>query len=108
MIGWARVFALIGANEGPVFDPGHIRRIRPGQIRIRTLGRVQATQCPGLDHLIAEQLILALRAIAPEDGLGLREFSDLSDPIRQALMVHPLRGCPCVGGALGGRALGDT
>ncbi|MCY1223559.1 hypothetical protein D9M72_356890 [compost metagenome] len=91
VVGGAGVFLLFGADKGAIFHPRHVRRVRQCQEGILALGRVQPLHGAGGDHLLAQAVILFLRAVAPIDMVGLGQGGDFSDPGHQPGVLDPGR-----------------
>ncbi len=80
------LFAL-GADEGAVLDPGDVRGVGGGPVRIRPLRVIQRDERPRLDELLAEVVGLLVGTIEPVDRVGLAELRDLVHPPEQALVA---------------------
>ncbi len=83
----AGIFRMGGADVGAVFDAGDIRRVRAGQVGVGTLGWIELDQVAGFDHLGEQPVGFCLRAIAPDDGIGLGQGGDFIDPGFEAGML---------------------
>ncbi|MNK26621.1 hypothetical protein D3C87_449590 [compost metagenome] len=87
VVGGAGVFGAVGADEGAVFHPRHVGRIRAREERIRTLGGVQPAHGSRLDHLFAKAVVFFLRPIAPHDAVRLGQRDEAGDPVDQSAML---------------------
>jgi len=87
LVGPASSFFL-GADEGAVFDAGHVRRIGPSQEAARALGGVELLEGAGGHELLAQAVVFLLAAVAPVDGVGLAQGGHLSHPMDQLLVFH--------------------
>ncbi len=79
----ARVFLLRRADEGEVLDARDIRRIRAVQVAVGKRRLVEFDQVAGAEHQLDQFVALDVRAVAPVDAVGLRQFRGLLDPIAQ-------------------------
>ena len=84
------------ADKSELFDTRDVVRVRPVQIRARNFLLVQFDQHVLLERLSDQKLVLALRAVAPENVLGLCQRCDLMYPIE-----HSLVGGLCITDPLG-------
>ena len=84
------------ADKSELLDTRDVVRIRPVQIRARNFLLVQLDQDVLLERLSDQKLVLALRAVAPENVLGLCQRRDLLHPIE-----HSLVGGLCITDPLG-------
>ena len=87
VIGRTRLLFRGRADEGTVFDTRHVARVGAGQVRVRALLRVQALHRARFDHLCAQAVVLFFGAVAPVDGVGLREGRDLGHPIDEFIVL---------------------
>ena len=62
--------SLLGADVGPVLDPGDVAGVRPGEIGVRALRVGETAEGAGLDELVAEAVVLLGGSVAPVDRLG--------------------------------------
>src|SRR5438309_6370905 len=53
-----------------LFDAGNVARVGTDQEAIAALLRVEPDECARLDHLLAQLIVLRLRAVAPVDLVG--------------------------------------
>ena len=88
VVGRAGVDFLLAADEGAVFDPGHVGRVGAGEERAGALGGVQLDERAAIDHLAAQLVELFLAAIDPDHLCRLGQLDDLSNPIDDAGMPH--------------------
>ena len=86
VVGRAGVDFLLAADEGAVFDPGHVGRVGAGEERAGALGGVELDERAAIDHLAAQLVELFLAAIDPDHLGGLGQLDDLSNPIDDAGM----------------------
>ena len=88
VVGGASVDFLLAADEGAVFDPGHVGRVGTGEERTGALGGVELDERTPVDHLATQTVILFLAAVGPDHVGGLSQLDDLSNPIDDAGMPH--------------------
>src|ERR1700730_5241864 len=67
----------------PVLDPAHIGRVRTGQIGIWTFLRIEAYERAGVDHHLAQPVVLLLASISPDDLAGLAQRRHFANPVAQ-------------------------
>ena len=91
VVGWSSIGLAQGADEGPVFDAGDVARVGAGQEAVRAFLRVEPDERAGLDHLLAQAIVLRLRAVAPVDLVGLTQRNHLFDPSAQFCIGHIAR-----------------
>src|SRR6266566_1570700 len=77
----------LGAHEGPVLDAGDVARIRCRPVRPGALGRIELDERARLDQLLAQQLVLLVRAFEPVDGVRLAESDHLVHPPEELLVA---------------------
>jgi len=70
-------------DEGEVLDARDVRRVGPAQVALGEGRLVQFDQVTGAEHLLDEFVALDVRAVAPVDAVGSRQFRCLLDPIAQ-------------------------
>ena len=92
VIGRSRVIAPPAADERPILDPGHVRRVGEGQVAVRPFFRVQPAKGPLLHKQFAEPVVLLLRAVAPDHLVGLAQVGHLLDPGPELRPFHAHRG----------------
>ena len=83
VVGRPGVLLALRADEGPVLDPGDVAGIGAGEVGVRALGVGEALERAGVDHLLAETVVLLRRPVAPVDRVGLGQLGDLLDPGEQ-------------------------
>ena len=90
-----RVFPVVGgagvvlgerADEGTVFDAGHVVGSGTGVEAAGPLFVVKGEEGAGFDELGAEAVVLGLGAIDPVDGRGLGEVGHFFDPADEVLV----------------------
>src|SRR5207253_1149735 len=74
------------ANKRAVLDTRDITGMRASQVAAWAQLFVQLRERAALDHELAEHLIFLLRAVAPEDAVGLAEFGHLLHPGESGLV----------------------
>ncbi|GAA3220819.1 hypothetical protein GCM10020256_27190 [Streptomyces thermocoprophilus] len=87
VVGRAGVLFLLGADEGPVLDPGDVGRVGGRVVGVGALDRVELLEGALGDELLAESLVLGLGSVTPDHVVRLRQFGDLVDPRDQFLMA---------------------
>ncbi|KAG0750975.1 hypothetical protein G6F24_014759 [Rhizopus arrhizus] len=87
VVGRAGVFGPVRTDEGAVFHTRDVGRIRARQEGIGPLGGIQPAHRAGLDHLFAQAVIFLLRAVAPDDAIGLGQRDKTGHPVNQAAML---------------------
>ena len=98
IVGRARVLFSCRANEGAALDAGDVGRIRPGEIGIFSLVRIEPHQHSACDHFGAQAIVFLLRAVSPVNALRLSQRRHLRNPSLQALMLQRggrANGCRC-------------
>ena len=80
------------ADVSAILDPGHVVRIRAGEITMGPLLLVEFNERAAGHHLSAQGIILALRAINPVDRVGLAQLGHFFDPAQQVLIRAEGRG----------------
>ena len=88
VVGGAGVFFILTADEGAVFHAGHIAGVGTGQETVGAFGRVKALEGAGVNQLLAQALVLFLRAVAPVNRLGFAQGGHFGDPGDQARVLH--------------------
>ena len=88
VIRWAGFLFRWCADKSELLDARHVVRIRPVQIRPRNSLLVEFHQHILVDRLTDQKLMLALRAVAPENVLRLCQRRDLVHPIEHSLIVR--------------------
>src|SRR6185312_16148708 len=86
-VGRTGILFLERADERPVLDPGHVRRVREREIRVRPLVVGQPLERPRGDERLRKMLVLLIRAVAPMDVIGLSQRRDLLYPPLKAGVV---------------------
>ena len=79
----AGVLFPLGADEGPVLDPGHVGRVRTRPVAVRSLGIGKPLERAGRDQPGAQVVVLLGAAVAPQHLVGLGEGGPLVDPRQQ-------------------------
>ena len=79
----AGVVLVVRANKGPVLDAGDVGRMRTGQKGIRALFRIETDECTGVDHHLAQPVVLLLASISPDDLVGLAQRRHFANPVAQ-------------------------
>ncbi len=75
---------LVGrADEGPVLDAGDVAGVGASEVGVGALGVGELLEGPRVDELLAEEVVLLGRAVAPVDRIRLRERCELLDPLEQ-------------------------
>ena len=90
VVGRPGLVLALGADEGPVLDPGDVAGVRPRQIGVRALRVGELLERSRLDQLLAEPVVLLSRPVAPVDRVRLGELGDLLDPGDQLRVVGQL------------------
>ena len=90
VVGRAGIVLRCRANEGAIFDPRDIGWMRPGEIGVGPLLRVQFGEGSRSDHFGAQTLIFLLRSVAPDDVVGLGQGGDLVHPFQQLGVTGPV------------------
>ena len=80
VVGRAGVDLLLGADERPVLDPGHVAGVGVRPVAVGPLGVAQLGERAGVDELLAEPVVLVGRAVAPLDPVGSGQLRNLVDP----------------------------
>ncbi len=80
VVGRSGVGLVAAANKGAILDARHVAGIRAGEIAIAAFFRIEAFQCSGGDHLIAQIVVFPLGSVTPVDPLRLRQARNLGDP----------------------------
>ena len=83
---------LLRADVRAVFDAGDVARVGSGEEAVRPLLGVQLDERAGVDHLLAQAVVLLVRAVAPVDVVGLAELGHLGDPLPEPVVLHVV-GC---------------
>ena len=83
VVGRAGVLVADRADERTVLDAGDVARVRAGQERVRTQGRVEPDEGAGLDEEGRQAVPLLLGAVAPLHAVGLRHGRDVLHPTQQ-------------------------
>ena len=86
VVGGAGLLLAPGADEGPVLHPRHVARMGARQEAVGAQFRVEADEGAALHHLVAQPVILGLRAVAPVDALRLAQAGLFIDPGQEATM----------------------
>ena len=86
VVGGAGVVLGERADEGAVFDARDVVGRGAGVEAAGPHLLVELEEGAGLDQLVAEQLVLCLRAVDPVDGRGLGELGHLFDPADEMLV----------------------
>jgi hypothetical protein len=68
------------ADEGAVLNPGNVVRRGAGKEAARPQLLVEFGESACLDQLVAEEVVLGLRAVDPVDAIGLCEIGHLLNP----------------------------
>ena len=84
VVGGAGVVLVLGADEGPVLDPGHVAGIRAGQVGVGPLGVRELLERARLDQGPAEVVVLLGGAVAPVDRVGFGRVPRPRPPTRGA------------------------
>ena len=79
LVGPACVFGE-GADEGAVFDAGDVVGGGAGEEAAGPELLVELGEGAGMDQLIAEEVVLGLRAVDPVNAVGLGKVGHLFDP----------------------------
>jgi hypothetical protein len=91
VVGRSSLLFGLAANEGPILHARDVARMRAREVAVRTQLLVQLDEGTGAHQLRAQAVVLSLRAIAPDDALGLGEPRDLGNPLAQAAVAYPRR-----------------
>ena len=83
VVGRAGIFLVQAANEGAIFNPRHIGRMRAGQIGVGPLFRIQLDKSAGGDHFGAQPLIFLFRTVAPDHMIRLGQGRNFIYPCQQ-------------------------
>ncbi len=86
VVGRAGVALAQRADVGAVLDPGDVAGMAAGQEAVGPNLGIQADERAALDHLLAQRVVLFLRAVAPVDVVRLAERRHLFDPGDQLLV----------------------
>ena len=86
VIGRTGVDCGLAADEGPILDSGDIARVAPGQEAAWAGRLVEADEGSGLDHRIAQRVVLLVGSITPMHAVGLAQVFDLCDPREERSM----------------------
>ena len=84
----ARIVFRKRTDKRPVFHARHIVGRGAGIETARPKFLVQLGECAGLHQLVAELLILGLRAVNPMDACRLAKVCHLLDPADQVLICR--------------------
>ena len=88
VIGRSGVFLALAADEGAILDPRDVGRMRPCQIAVRPLGRIELAQCSARHHRRAQALVFLLGPVAPDHPFRARAQRNIADPAQQPRMSH--------------------
>ena len=72
--------SFVGADVGAILDAGDVARMAAGEEAVGPHLGIQLDERAAGDHLVAEAVVLLLRAVAPIDLVGLAERGHLVDP----------------------------
>jgi hypothetical protein len=70
VVGGAGIIPGEAADEGAVFHPGHIARVRARQVAVGTFYFVQFPKGAALHQQVAELIIFLLGTVTPVNTLG--------------------------------------
>jgi hypothetical protein len=82
-----RVLLPLGADEGPILDPGDVAGVGAGEVGVRPLGVGKLVEGAVIDQVLAEAVVLLGRAIAPMDGARLGQLGEPLDPGDELLVL---------------------
>src|SRR5690606_24013158 len=68
------------ADEGAVLHAGHVVGIGPREIAVGPLCGIEPAHRAGIDHLLAEPVVLLLRSVGPHDTGRTGAGGDRADP----------------------------
>ena len=82
----AGVLLVRRADEGAVLDAGDVGGVGAGEVAVGAPLGVELDELALGDELLRQQVGLVLRAVAPDDLVGLGEAGDLVDPCAKRLI----------------------
>ena len=88
VVGRPRVFLALAADKGAILDPRDVGRMRPRQIAVRPLGRIELAQRSGRHHRRAKAFVFLLGPVAPDHPFRARAQRNIADPTQQPRMSH--------------------
>jgi hypothetical protein len=83
----AGVVLVFRADEGQVFDAGHVGGVGTVQIAVRMRARIELDQVAALQHQVDQRVVLGLGAVAPVHALGLRRTRDVVNPLVEGFQL---------------------
>jgi hypothetical protein len=76
----------LGADVGAVLDPGHVTGVGGGVVAPGPDLGVERREGSGVDHQLAQAVVLLLGAVAPFDLVGSAQGGHLVNPVDQLLV----------------------
>ena len=86
IVGRAGVVFRLTADEGALFDPGHVPRVGADEQAVGPLLLVEPDGRTGVHHDLPQASVFLLRAVAPDNVVRLTEFANLLDPREEILI----------------------
>ena len=98
VVGRAGVIFFCRTDVGAVFNARHVRWVRPGEVGVLALFRIELDEHAGVDHFSAQAVVFFLRTIGPDDAGGFGQLGNVGHPLFQAFVFD-------VGGGVEGSGL---